>query len=168
MLIDTCCALSAADVRAAGSEALQLALGAVWLLAAIGKARTPGSAQDAVARLIDGPAIVITLVACLAVPVELALASALLLRFQAHAAAVASVVLFTLFTVALTRTTIRDAMPSRAEAPAAGGCGCFGPSVRAILVRSEVTGDLDTSVGPRAVARNLVLVVLAVAAAFGA
>jgi hypothetical protein len=111
---------------------------------------------------------VITLVARLAVPVELALAAALLLRFHAHLAAIASIVLFTLFAGALTRAAIRDALPARAKARAAGGCGCFGPSIRATLVRTAVPADLDPSAGPRAVARNLVLVVLSVAAAFGA
>jgi hypothetical protein len=168
LIADAFGAVSAADARAAGSEALQFAVGAVWLLAAIGKARTPGSARDAVTRLIDGPAALIALLARLAVPVELALAAALLLRFQAHAAAVASIVLFTLFAVALTRAAVRDALPPSAGARPAGDCGCFGPSVRATAVRSRAPAALDASAATRPVARNLVLVVLAVAAAFGA
>jgi hypothetical protein len=89
------------------------------------------------------------------------------LRLQAHAAAIASIVLFTLFATALGRLAIREALDG---VPGSGGCGCFGDATDAAAARAPrtVPTDADTSAIPRAVARNLVFAILAVAAAFGA
>jgi uncharacterized membrane protein YphA (DoxX/SURF4 family) len=167
LIADPYASVASPAAQSAVRDALQLAVGAVWLLAAIGKARAPGTARAAIKRLIDGPPWAIALISRVAVPAELGLAVTLLVGVEARVAAIASIVLFTLFAIGLARLAIRDALGYAGGSAGPGGCGCFGQTVVASRRPQRLLAELDTSTAPRAVARNLALAVLAVAVAFG-
>jgi hypothetical protein len=139
----------------------------VWVLAAVGKARTPVGTRAAVERLVRAPAVVVGFIARVVVPVELVLGVMLIARWHARAAAGASGVLFLVFALVLARAVIRDSLAGEGRPRRSGGCGCFGGAVRADPDVLAAGPALDSSALTRSIARNLVLVALAVAAAFG-
>ena len=120
----------------------------MWLLAGVQKLRVPGATLESVARLAGGPAVLQRVVARTLAPAEIVLGLWLLTGWQVRARGLISAVAFVGLAVVVGRAAIRGAVPE-------GGCGCFGarPPERKV-----------DDAGPRAVARNLVLAILAVAA----
>ncbi len=135
-------------LRAAVADMLRIAVGCVWLLAGVQKLRSPGATQESVARLAGGPAVLQRAVARTLAPAEVALGLWLLTGWQVRAGGLLSAVAFVGFAVVVGRAAIRATVPE-------GGCGCFGARP------PERTVD---DAAPRAVARNLVFAILAVAA----
>jgi len=150
---DVLTALAAApggdELRSALAYAFRFVIGAVWLVAAVLKLRTPAATRASVERLL-GISWANALVARALAPAELLLGASLLIGWHYRASAIASTVLFLLFALLVGRAAIRQSL-------AGGGCGCFG-------VRAE-TGDEGDATAPRAIARNIVLAALALAAA---
>lgn len=140
------------EARAALTDVLRVFVGAVWFVAALAKLRAPEATRDSVRRLLGGPPRVVSAVALVLAPVELALGTALVAGWPGAAAAWLSVALFLAFAVVVARAAVRETL-------ADGGCGCFGAPAHASAVDEFAVG--------RIVARNLVLAVLALAVAGG-
>ena len=140
------------EIKAVLNEGLQIGIGVVWVLAAFGKVRALAATRDTVDRLLGGPEWVVRIVAQLLPVAEFVLGVALITGWHARIAAGVSAVLFVLFAALILRAAIRDSLHG-------GGCGCFG---------SRQASGTDRLVGPRVIARNVVLATLAIAVASGA
>jgi uncharacterized membrane protein YphA (DoxX/SURF4 family) len=137
------------ELRSAVAQILRLVVGAVWLVAAMLKQRAPGATRASVERLL-GISWANAFVARALPLVELALGVSLVTGWHHRASAIASAILFVIFALLVGRAAIRQPL-------AAGGCGCFGAPL-------DVNNAVDLA-APRAIARNIVLAVFAVAAA---
>jgi putative oxidoreductase len=137
------------ELRSALAYAFRLVIGAVWLVAAVLKLRTPAATRASVERLLS-ISWANAFVARALAPAEFALGVSLLVGWYRRPAAIASALLFLVFALLVGRAAIRQSL-------ADGGCGCFG-------ARADAPDDGDAA-APRAIARNIVLAALALAAA---
>lgn len=137
------------ELRSAVAHVLRLVIGAVWLVAAVLKQRTPGATRASVERLL-GISWANAFVARALPLAELALGVSLVIGWHHRASAIASAIVFVIFALLVGRAAIRQPL-------ATGGCGCFGAP-------TDVTNAVDIA-APRTIARSVVLAVLAVAAA---
>jgi len=134
------------------ADGLRLLIGAIWLVAGLGKLRNRDSVRATLQKLTRlPPSIAMTLAGALP-PVEISFGLLLISGWQSRYMAILSAAMFVLFAVLIGRRAIRDALKD-------GGCGCFGKYSRA-------EGLIDVT-APMAFARNLVFAALAVAAAAG-
>jgi uncharacterized membrane protein YphA (DoxX/SURF4 family) len=142
--------LAAGDpLRDALASVLRVAVGLVWLVAGVRKLRSPEATRTSVAALLGGPDDRVRVVARLLPPAEILLGLVLVVGWHALWASLVSAVAFLGLAGLVGWAAVRHALPAE-------GCGCFGPE----------RGEIDDA-GPRAVARNLVLAILAFAAASG-
>ncbi|MEP6692771.1 MAG: MauE/DoxX family redox-associated membrane protein [Gemmatimonadaceae bacterium] len=140
------------QLRSALSLAFRFTIAAVWIVAAALKLRSAVATRTGVDRLL-GVAWANAFVARVLAPAELALGLSLLIGWHYRASAIVSALFFLVFALLVGRAAIRQSI-------AAGGCGCFG--VRPAVRDDDTTAD---AAAPRAIARNVVLAVLALAAA---
>ncbi|MGZ4250986.1 MAG: MauE/DoxX family redox-associated membrane protein [Solirubrobacteraceae bacterium] len=136
--------------------ALEIAIGSVWIVAAIGKLRSPAATRQQVQRLV-GAWWVAAPVAALLAPAELALGVALIAGWHTRIAAAVSAALFAIFAGVIATAAIRGALDG-------GGCGCFGARSGSARARSASVTAVSL-VAPRVIARNLVLAWVALALA---
>jgi uncharacterized membrane protein YphA (DoxX/SURF4 family) len=134
-------------LRAAVADGLRIAIGFVWLAAGAQKLRSPTATRDSVAGLLGSPTGLTRAVARTLPPAEMLLGLSLLIGWRGRTLALFSACAFLGLAFLIGRAAIRDALPE-------GGCGCFG---------ARDVREIDDA-GPRAVARNLVLAILAVGA----
>jgi uncharacterized membrane protein YphA (DoxX/SURF4 family) len=134
--------------RDALAEAARIGIALVWLIAGVQKLRSPASTRATVARLVGGPHAVQRVIARAFPVAEILLGLWVLTGWHGRASGVISALAFVLLAGLLGRAAIRGSIPE------GGGCGCFG-------TQREPQPD---DAAPRAIARNLVLAILAVAA----
>lgn len=146
------------EIRALFLDALQVAIGAVWVFAAVMKVRTsrttPYATEDRVRRLLGGPPVVVRTAARGLAPAEFTLGAMLIFGWHERVAALVSAALFTVFALLIGRAVIQGSLGG-------SGCGCFGARAA-----PSGQGAFDL-VAPQAIARNFVLAVLALAVAGG-
>ncbi len=128
---------------------LVLALGVVWVYAGVAKLRAPRATAASVQRMTGAGATLAAPLGWLLPAAEIVLGATLIAHWYPLVGTLVSIGLFTLFAVLIVVAAARDALGE-------GGCGCFGASRR--------PGRADVVDAPRAIARNLLLVVLALAA----
>jgi uncharacterized membrane protein YphA (DoxX/SURF4 family) len=153
VLIDLTANAHGGALQSALSFAFRLIVATVWLVAGVLKLRAPAAAtRDSVERVL-GISWANAFVARALAPAEVLLGLVLLTGWRYRASAVVSALLFFVFAFLIGRAAIRRSL-------AEGGCGCFGART---APRDD--GTFSDSIAGRAIARNVVLAILALAAA---
>ena len=152
MLSGCCEPLLPPAARMLAAGVIRWGIAAVWLYAAASKARNQGALRSMIGKLMPARlSDAVPLTAHALIASELLLGLALLAGWHKHVAAALSAGLFGMFAVVLVILEFRTAMPQ-------GGCGCFGRV-------APLAQDASIDATAPAIARNLVMVALAVVVA---
>ena len=130
----------------------QIGIGVVWIVAAVGKARTLRGLRDEVRRLLGGPTWAVSTISLVIAPAELTLGILLITGWNTPIFALMSAALFFLFALLIGRAAIRASVGDV-------GCGCFGTNKQPVNANGQFAGRL--------IARNFLLGSLALVVASG-